>query len=1094
WIGTAAGLDRYDPVTGRFSHYYHDALDPYSLSDNRIYAIAEDRSGNLWVGTQSGVCVLTSMNLELQHFRHTQSATSLVHDNVSSFAESHDGSIWIGTFGGGICRYDPVTALFGTRLRGTEETLIFSLYEDSVGCLWIGTYGGGLLCYRPATGSWRTYRANLDAPDQLSHNDIHTLQPDGAGGLWIGTNYGLNHFDPITGTFRRFLDDRLNLLERHVRCILDDGERLWVGSVGGLYYIDAAERLRKDLPQGKGSAAPPAEQKISAIVESRDGVLWVGTVGGGLYHLDGARERWTRLTTDDGLVSNSVCALFEDEQRRLWITTHGGLSVYDPGRKTFRTVDARDGLLNIQFNPGSALLARSGDMYFGGTNGLSYRRAVTPEQHAYTPPVYLTDLRIWNRRVRPNEEGSPLVRPFALTRQIELDHDQNMISISFTALEFTAPERNRYRYFMEGLHEQWIDAGNERTATFTNLDPGDYVFHVTTANNAGEWSEEETLLSIAVHAPYWSTTWAYLVYGILGILAVGLLFRVRERQIRLQEQLEREHLEAEQLHELDRMKSNFFSNISHEFRTPLTLILGPAQQIARRVNEDWVQQKTRVIAEHADKLLRFVNQILDLSRIEAGHMTVERHPGDLVTLVRHATDSFALLAEEKGITLRFESDRQEAWAEINAEAIDQVVTNFLANAFSFTDRGGDVHVSLEGVTLNGASAVRVGVRDTGCGIPPANLPHVFDRYYQVREQSRAGGSGIGLALSREWIRLHGGEVHVDSELGVGSTFRFTIPAIPAADAADAAAAPASLDEAIAGRPAPDGEQAVDETNDAQPGPGSSEGEETSSAAEVSSDEETTGTAGLPAILVVDDHEGLRDYMRDILQPTYNVLEAEHGKLAYDMAIEHTPDLIITDVMMPVMDGFALCRELRADGRCSHIPVIMLTARGDDSSRHEGLETGANDYLTKPFNEDELLLRVGNLLALRQAMAARLAERVGQEAKLSLDNKEYVSRDQEFLDAAVALVDARLDDESLAPSDLYEELGMSRSQFQRKIKALTDMSPSRFIRSIRLERARQMLVQHSGSIAEIAYAVGFSSQSYFTSCFKERYDETPGQVS
>lgn len=1104
WIGTASGLDRYDPVTERFSHYYHDPLDPYSLSDNRIYTIAEDRSGNIWVGTQRGVCVLTSMNLELQHFRHTLSPTSLVHDHVSSFAESRDGSIWVGTFGRGICRYDPVSEQFGSRLRGTEEALIFSLYEDDANCLWIGTYGGGLLCYRTDGSGWRTYRANLDANDRLSHNDIHALESDGAGGLWIGTNHGLNHFDPVTDRFRRFLDERLDLLERHVRAICHDGERLWVGSVGGLYYLDSEHRIRKDLPRGAGSVAPPAEQKISSIIEGHDGVLWVGTVGGGLYRLDGGRESWTRYTVDDGLASNSICAVFEDEERRLWITTHGGLSVFSPAWKTWRTVDARDGLLNIQFNPGAALLARNGDMYFGGTNGLSYRRAIVPEQHAYTPPVYLTELRIWNRRVHPKEEGSPLVRPFALTRHIELDHDQNMIGISFAALEFTAPERNRYRYFMEGLHERWIDAGNERTATFTNLDPGEYIFHVTTANRAGAWSDEQTRLFITVHAPFWRTTWAYLVYAVLILGIVFVLVRVRERQIRLQEQLEREHLEAEQLQQLDRMKSNFFSNISHEFRTPLTLILGPTQQIARRVKEDWVQQKTRVITEHADKLLRFVNQILDLSRIEAGHMTVERHPGDIVSLVRHAADSFALLAEEKGIALRFESDMQEAWAEINAEAIDQVMTNFLANAFRFTDRGGEVRVALESTTMQGADGVHVSVRDTGCGIPPANLPHVFDRYYQVREQSRAGGSGIGLALAREWIRLHGGEVQVESELGAGSVFRFVIPVMKpeALRNADAGSNGITLDETTierskrsaassASEPAPEHTIVQRSTPVAADASVSDSG--TISDREIADEDDSTSCDDRPLILVVDDHEGLRAYMRDILNESYRILEAEDGQHASDLALIHTPDLIISDVMMPVMDGFALCRTLRADSRCSHIPIIMLTARGDDSSRHEGLETGANDYLTKPFNEDELLLRVGNLLALRQAMAERLAARVAQQPRLALDEKAYVSRDQEFLDAAVALVDARLDDESLAPSDLYEELGMSRSQFQRKIKALTDLSPSRFIRSIRLERARQMLQQRAGSIAEIAYAVGFSSQSYFTSCFRERYGHTPGQI-
>ncbi len=1108
WVGTADGLDRYDPASGRFTHFNHDPLDPFSLADNTVYTIAEDRSGNLWVGTHRGVSVLTSRNMELLHFRHTLAAGSLIHDDVSAFAESHDGTIWVGTYGGGICRLNPATGRFTALRGGPQGKLILSMLEDGEGRLWVGSYGDGLHRYDPETRSWRVFTADFDDPERLSHNDIHTLLADGNDGLWIGTNYGLNRFDFNSGTFSRYLRQDLTLLQHQIRSLYDDGSRLWVGSVGGLYLLDRGGTLRTDIGTVNGSTDAPFRQNISALYESDDGRLWIGTNGAGLYTLHVDDMSWKRYTVQSGLVSDAICAIAKERDGGLWITTHGGLSVFDERRGSFRNFDARDGLLNIQFNPGAALRASNGALYFGGTDGITYRPSVVPRRHASAPPVYLTELRIWNRRVHPGEQGSPLQRPLAVTDAIKLDADQNMITITFAALDFTAPERNRYRYFLDGLHERWIEAGNSHSATFTNLDPGSYVFRVVAANSAGIWNQEGATLAIEVLPPFWRSTWAYVLYVVLGVLVIGALMRVRERQVRLQEQLERERLEAEQLHELDHMKSSFFSNISHEFRTPLTLILGPAAQIARRFDDPWIRRKTGVIRDHAGRLLQLVNQILDLSRLEAGQMQISPRRGDIITVLRRVTDSFISHAEEKDIDLRFDSAEEACAALFDRESIEQVMMNLLSNAFRFTEPGGRITVTVRcdvtsageekdpaRGTRDGRSMLEVVVSDTGCGIPSQHLPHVFDRYYQVHAQSYAGGSGIGLALARELVRYHGGEIHVSSEEGQGTTFTFTLP-LSGRDSGGMANARESENDA---------DIHADGFDHPQAGEGWEETEISGSASArtTQGDAEAPGQdTGVPAnadgsaphiILLVDDHDDLREYMREILEPEYRVLEASNGREGMDMAVEHLPDLIITDVMMPVMDGFALCRAIRADERSSHIPVVMLTARGDDRSRHTGLEEGANDYLTKPFNPDELLLRVRNLLSLRRSLAEKFSAVSVTEGGFTLDEKQYVSQDRKFLDAVVAVIEERLDDESFSPNDLFREIGMSRTQFQRKIKALTGMSPSRFIRSVRLERARQMLEQNTGTVAEVAYAVGFNSQSYFTTCFRERFGMTPGQV-
>lgn len=1065
WIGTAAGLDLYDPVSDRFTHFYHDPLDPYSLADNVVYVIREDRSGNVWVGTQRGISVMTSRNLEFQHYRHTLAAGSLVHDDVTALAESRDGGIWIGTFGGGICRFNPRSGMFTVPPQtGLSERRIYSLLEDRSGVLWAGTYGGGLNRYDPSSGRWTVYRARFDDPRGLTHNDIHTLLQDGSGRIWIGSNHGVNRIDPVTGQFTRYISDSLRLLQHQVRALYHDGRVLWVGSVGGLYRIAADGRILRASGSEEAARGGPFMQHVTSIIRSDDGRLWIGTLGAGLYRLDPKSGKWKRYTVRQGLSSDAVTALFVDRRHRLWITTHGGLSALDLREGKIRRYDTRDGLINIQFNPGAALLSSDGTQYFGGTNGFTVRAASPPRGQRTPPPVVLTELRIWNTPVQVGATGSPLRQPLSVTKRIELPYDQNMITISFAALDFTAPERNRYRYYLEGQQDQWIDAGNTRTATFTNMSPGEYVFHVAAANPSGIWNEEGASLVIVITPPLWRSIWAYALYLFVGVGLLSVLLRIRINRVRLQEQLERERLQAEQLQEVDQLKSRFFSNISHEFRTPLTLILGPAAQIAERAGDGWTKKKAGVISVHARRLLQLVNQLLDLSRIDAGKMELSLREQDVVPLLRGVASSFASHAEERGIALRFVAQSERLVLSVDRDAIEHILVNLLSNAFRYTESGGEVTVTVKEESDSASRpVVRIEVRDTGCGIPADRLPLVFDRFYRAHEQT-GGGTGIGLALVRELVTMHRGTITVRSREGEGAVFTVTLPSsVPASTGATLPPAEEMLSRS---------EQAREAVADKK--------------TEVS---EHQADPSAPLVLLVDDHADLRGYMRDILTPAYRVLEAADGEEGTVRAAEAQPDLIISDVMMPVMDGYGLCRAIRSSAETSHIPVILLTARGDERSRMLGLEQGANEYLTKPFDPDELLLRVRNLIALRRAQASQFGAAEG----FRLDPKQYVSRDQEFLDRVIALVDEHLADEDLNPALLFDEIGMSRSSFQRKLKALTDMSPARFIRSVRLRRAMEMLEQGAGSIAEIAYGTGFSSQAYFTTCFREEYGTTPGDI-
>ncbi|MDT8322736.1 MAG: two-component regulator propeller domain-containing protein [Bacteroidota bacterium] len=1121
WIATQAGLDILDPVRNSVAHLRHDPLDPYSLWHDSVYRLMEDRGGNIWIATHRGVNIYSPLKNRFRHIQHTTDPQSLSHDDVSAVAPAlRSGRIWIGTFGGGLNLLDPRS---GRTLRYTMENTplseddILSVYEDADGIVWIGTYGGGLNRFDPSRGEWRTYREEIRRPGGLTHDDIWVITEDSEHRLWVGTNFGLNILDRGTDSFRRIVSaspDPHRIRHNRIRAVYDDGRSIWVGTEGGGIY-----RYGHDLEQqAHYSMTASGEEhlrsdEISCFTGTSDGCLWAGTVSGGLTLVDRVHGPVFTLTREHGLPDNTICALREDAQGALWIVTSSGLARLNLRDGSLQVFGAADGIRNRQFNPRAAAMTEDNILLVGGISGLTSIGDTRVRPPANSGRLVCTDISVLNKPLSFGEDEE-LDRPVELTQHLTLPYNRNSLSLSFALLEYAAPELHHYRYRFSGVHDDWIDLGNTRTVVGTDLSPGSYTLTVDASDSFGTEAREPIVMHVTITPPFWRSTWAYAFYV---LVLVGLLMglqRLRLNRLRLREQLHRESLEAQHLKEMDGLKSRFFANISHEFRTPLTLILGPLTDLEHRLPEGVMRKTHAAMRRQAERLLALVNQILDLSRLESGAMPLSLRMTDVHSFASGILHSFTALADQRGITLVYRTHEAGLRFPCDRDAVEKILTNLVSNAIRHTRSGGRVTLSIEAaesmLDSRRRPCCRIVVEDSGSGIPAEQLPHVFDRFFSTSTDAR-GGTGIGLALTRELVRHHGGSIAVESTVGTGSVFRVLLPmdldsgrdTAAAASAAGASAAAASAAAASAA-----GVSAVDRTNagsglpHAAP-PGDRPAQSAVAGADGISDEEVDALAAalpqdavagadssgeeLPVLLIVEDHIELREYMRSLFAGQYTVREASDGAEGLEIALAVVPDVIVSDIMMPEMDGFAFTRALRDDARSSHIPLILLTARADGESRLEGLDLGANDYLTKPFEAAELQLKVRNLMQLYR----RLRNQTVQQAGYVLEPRSYTSTDQHFLDRIVAFVETHLDDAELSIEGIGDEIGMSRTQLYRKIRALTGLSPSRFVRTIRLDRAREMLEQGAGNVAEIAYATGFGSQAWFTRCYRERFDMTPG---
>ncbi|MFD2162863.1 two-component regulator propeller domain-containing protein [Paradesertivirga mongoliensis] len=1065
WIATDhGGVNLINKRDFTVRYLVHREDDPKSLAQNSTTSMYKDNSGIIWIGTyKRGLSYYHENIIKFPLIRHHASdPTSLKYDDVNRFVEDAQGNLWIGTNGGGLIYFNRKTNRF-TQYKhnpNNKNTLsndvIVSLCIDHEQKLWIGTYFGGLDCFDGE--NFTHYRHDDNNPKSLSDDRVWEIFEDSQRNLWVGTlTGGVNKFDRATKTFRRIRTGP----SVYTSSILEDrAGNIWFGTSQGIDVL--LKQTNRFIHYNHSDDDPQSlihDNVSNMLIDSR-GLVWICTREG-LSMLNPGTHKFTNFHKSDGLPDDIIIDILEDNNRNLWFSTANGLSNLILSKSEdgalifkFKNYGEADGLQGLEFNESASLKTRRGEMIFGGANGFNIFDPQTIRSSRRQPILALTDFQIFNTSLKPGDEVDGhqiLTRSITETGSVTLKHSENVFSIEFAALYFFNAEKVSLQYMLEGFDKDWLNANSKvRKATYTNLDPGSYTFKVRATNEEGIYSGRVLNFKIEVLPPFWKTSFAYVTYFLLFAFTLYSLRRRGIQKIKAKFELEQERQEAKRMHELDMMKIKFFTNVSHEFRTPLSLILAPVEKIIKQTEEPEQMRQLQMINRNARRLLNLVNQLLDFRKMEVQELKLHPKPGDLIKFIKEISYSFSDVAEKKNIGFVFDSECETLETRFDHDKIERILFNLLSNSFKFTPEGGHISVLLNQIesARGNHSHLEIKVIDTGIGIPPEKKDKIFERFFQndVPGTMVNQGSGIGLSITKEFVKLHGGEITVESVIGEGSCFTVTLPIKTK-----------SQDNAPVEMPVGE-KQAVVENRSGKK----------------------------QTVLLVEDNDDFRFYLKDNLREAFHIIEACNGKEGWQKALALHPNLIVSDISMPEMDGIALCRKIKSDARTLHIPVVLLTALTGEEQHLKGLETGATDYMTKPFNFEILLSKIRNILLQQESMRKTYQKQV--EVKPS--DIVVESPDETFIQKALLVVEKNISNADFSVEELSSEMYMSRVTLYKKVLALTGQTPVEFIRSVRIKRAAQLLEKGHLTISQIGYKVGFKSQKYFVRSFKAEYNMLP----
>jgi signal transduction histidine kinase/ligand-binding sensor domain-containing protein/AraC-like DNA-binding protein len=1028
WCGTYKnGINYYHESIFKFKTIRYHILISDDAGINDYNCVHEDSIGNLWIGTNGkGLLYYDRAKRHYQRYEsHPSQANSLTSDIIICLAGDSKGHLWIGTYIGGLVRFDGHTfTKYPFDNEGQNEqssSSIYSLYADENNTLWVGTLGNGLKCLDLATNRWTHFNVSNTDGELLSDN-IYSLSKGNEHELLIGTTLGVNMLDTRTRritSFRGTKDGRITFQKKSINtAFIDSRHLLWIGSNNGLSVYDA----KNDT----------------------------------LYYLD----------KTSGLPTNDIMSVLEDDAQSLWFGTKNGLLKIVPQyshlssayRFPCTTYYEDEGIQGRIFNRNSTFKTSTTDeLIFGGTHGLTIFDPSKIQYNTYPPEIVITGFWLQNKRILPGDtyQGN-VILPYDICYldNISLDYRARNFTFSVSALNYFLPNKNTFAYRMDGFDTEWtyMNATN-RSITYTNLPTGMYTFIVKAENNDGVSSLQPVRLHITVSPPFWFAPWFVFLYVCAGLGAVygtiKIMIRIQKRKL----EKEQQRITLNRLYEIDEMKLRFFTNVSHEFRTPLTLIIAPLEKCMKIESNHVIQQMLKLVYENANQLLHLVNQLLDFRKIDGQGASLLLSSGDIVMFVRNITYSFKDISEQKSIHFSYESALPALTIRFDADKIFKIVSNLLSNAFKFTPEGGEIAITLKIEKKDEkTSLLLIHVADTGIGVAQEEYELIFHRFYQSPSNDKAlVGTGIGLHLCREFAKIHNGSVTVRSEKGKGSVFTLSIPMETE-----------NIREIISS-PEPSG------------------------AAEEAADDNTL-EQDLPVLLMVDDSANFRAFMKQSMQDIYTILTAPDGMEAWQMIVEKLPDIIVSDVMMPVMDGITLCKYVKEDRRTSHIPVILLTAKSAETNKLTGLEAGADDYIGKPFNMDILLLKIQHLIELRKRIQKQILQSMPNG--LQLCNASISSLDEELLKKAVHFIEEHISDPSLSVEWLSREMCMSRTNFYKKILFVTGKSPVELIRIIRMKHAARLLEKGRMRVSEVAMQVGFNDNKLFRKYFKEEFGVLP----
>ncbi|MDR2118452.1 MAG: response regulator [Tannerellaceae bacterium] len=1053
-VGSDDGLHHFDTSTGDGTPIAADRQRAGGLSDKFIYPIFRDREGGLWIGTYyGGVHYAPPRKGDIEGYAHSPHANSVGGNIISCFCEDTvGGNVWIGSDDGGLSCLDTQTGTFTRYMpsqggrKGLSYHNIHALYLEGRS-LWIGTYTGGLNVLDLNTGRFKWYGHDTNDVHSLDNSSIYSIHRDVDGHLWIGTMLGLLWYDRENDRFIRMKHTGYTVAD-----ILDDGRRnVWFATGGGgLYRYSLDTRQWTHYRQGENSGASLPSNEVNCLCLDRNDRLWIGTDRGlCTYGGDSAGFVHIPLQTP----SSYICSIVEDSSY-LWLATTHGLVRYLPDDRSCRILTQNDGLQSDQFMPNAALQASSGKMCLGTVNGFNAIDPRSITHSRYVPPVYITNLQLFNRD-ESIRSGGVLHRSIMYTDGIVLSSRQNMFSLEFASLSYSMPSKNQYMYRLEGFDKDWNRVQNQRKATYTNLPAGRYLFRVIASNGDGVWNSEGASLSIVVQPPFWRSLWAYLLYLSIVLGAAAFLLHTNRKRIERRHRQKMQQLHVEKEKEIHEARMKFFTFIAHEIRTPLSLIIGPLEKIMENSGSlpDSVGNALRTVERNSRRLYTLVNQLLDFQKAEQGAFTVQLACIPVYDLLCSIHQRFNPLVEQNGITFELHVSDPSIQATVDAEALTKIISNLLSNALKHARTKMSLSACIENHYLY------IKVEDDGCGIPEKEQKKIFVPFYRV--DHHLGGTGIGLSLVKLLVDAHQGMVEVESEPERGSVFTVTLPVCP--DQAKACAA-GLLDRTV--------KEVLPEKDPVSQ--------------EASTVPERDGNPNRPILLIVEDNSEMRAFLQRTFEQEYVILPAKHGKEGLEWLRQKTVDLIISDVMMPVMDGISFTQEVRKNILCSHIPIILLTAKTDNESKVAGIKAGADIYVEKPFSPQVLKAQIECLLASRRALRRKFSEMPFIPLNSIAGNKA----DELFLSGMNEIIEKNISNINFTIDTLAGQLCVSRSALFTKIRKQTDMTPNDLIRLIRLKKAAELLLRHEYRVNEICYRVGFTSPSYFSKCFQKQFGVLP----
>ena len=1051
-IGSDDGLFLLNKTTGRYQRI-DDQRDPNSLSDQNVYAIFKDKENGFWIGTYfGGINYLSANSSIIEHYYPSYKNSSLSGKAVSQFCEDDEGNLWIATEDGGLNYFNTQSKTFKTYLSGEKGKFLsyhnlhaLTFYQDN---LWIGTFSRGLDVFNLKNQSFTNYQYSATDTNTIDDNCVFALLNSSYNTLYVGTPFGLSKYNDAHNNF-----ERIQQVRGFVYDILEDYQgNIWIGCYGnGVYRFNKQNQSWTHFIYEHNKPNSLCHNKIIDIYQDEKHRLWFGSEGGGISKFNYDTQDFTTINTSKGLPNDVVYGILDDKYGNIWISTNKGISKINPATLEVNTLTQDDGLQSNQFNYRSALKTTQGKFYFGGINGFN---AFYPDQikdNSYIPPVHITDFSLLEVD-QPLETDSIFNVDLNIHKKIVLNHNQASFKISFVSLSFQAQDKNQYAYFMENLNSRWVEIGNQRQVSYINLAPGEYGFKVKGSNNDEKWNPKEAYLKIIILPPWWKTKTAYFMYFLVIMLAIYGIFKYYLNIVHLHQRIKLEEFQNEKDKEIYTAKFNFFTNIAHEIRTPVSLIRAPLDSIlASKDGNSETRENLSVISKNTERLINLVNQLLDFRKIERDTYSLSVSKINLNQLISETCYRFQPAAKQRNLILKCTIPEESIVIDADKDGLTKIVSNLINNALKFANS----IIYIEFKINQKGGKVFISVTDDGPGIEEQYRDKVFEPFYQIDkdiEDDRKYGTGIGLALSKQLIERHKGNIYIENNEYKGCTFVVELKtqlSIPKQTGSESY------------------EHIKEKENNIYP--------------ELVSKETTKQT-----VLIVEDNEDLLNFLKNNLKKDYKVLTALNGRFALEVIEKNVIDLMVSDIVMPEVGGLELVKNIRSNQQYSHIPIIILSARTNLDTKIDGLDLGAESYIEKPFSIDFLKAQIKSLLANR----ARMIEKFVQSPFIPYGSIATNKKDEEFIEKLNQDIEKNLTDPEYNIESISNSLSMSRSNLQRKIKGLSDMTPNDYVRVYRLKKAANLITQGQYRINEVCFLVGFNSPSYFSKCFKKQFGALP----